>query len=175
MGAFRAWFYTGLAGVFLILLVQKHLTKPAQCNRSFCFSLGVSKATKIWGLSQPKFLQHRPRGPREPHRERADQPLLVLEDHRLTECPEGSIRLDPPELSSSVVNQLNQKINQGVIFNSLMELETQLGEPKCDYTLPNGEMRWHYLIDNGDAIQATEKQGRVEIEFSRLRFPRLSP
>lgn len=173
MGAFKALFYTGLAGLLLIMLVQKHFRKPAECNRTFCFSPGVSKATKIWGLSQPQFLQHRPRGASRPHRERADRPMLVL-DHRLSECPEGSIRLDPSELSAAVVYQLKKEINQGLKFNSLIELETQLGEPKCDYALPNGGMRSRYLIDNGGGIQATEKDGRVQIEFSGMGFPGLS-
>ncbi|MCT7961341.1 hypothetical protein NG791_11740 [Laspinema sp. D1] len=174
MGAFKACFYTGLSGLLLLILVRNHFTKPAECNRSFCFGPGVSKATKILGLSQPQFLQHRPRGASGPHRERADRPMLVL-DHRLSECPEGSIRLDPPELSDSVVNQLKKEITQGLRLNSLMELETKLGEPKCDYLLPDGGMRSRYLMDNGGSIKATEKDGRVEIEFSGLGFPLLSP
>ena len=173
MGILRFYFYTGLAAFLLILLVPKHFTKPVECNRTFCFSPGVSKATKIWGLSQPKFLQHQPRGASGPHRERADNPILVL-DHRLSECPEGSIRLGPPELAAALVHQLKRELDQGLKFNSLMELETQLGEPQCDYALPDGGMRSRYLIDNGGGIQATETQGRVQIELTGMGFPGLS-
>lgn len=93
--------------------------------------------------------------------------MLVL-DHRLSSCPEGSIYLGIEELSATVANQFKQRVKDGGVLTSLAEVETQLGSPKCSYDLPDGGLKWHYLIENGGAIAVTRHQGTVTVDFSQF-------
>jgi hypothetical protein len=161
MSLARDFFYS-ISGLSMAVMVAGTVASPiAGCSTSFCIAPVLNVGSQILGLTPIK-----PQTPSQPDNEtKPDQtphhPILTP-DNRLSVCPVGSVEVTSPETPSTLARELERRLGQGVTFRSLPELQGVIGVPRCNFR-DGQSIRWRYLIRGGGFIDATETNGKVEV------------
>ncbi len=87
----------------------------------------------------------------------------IPDDPRLAGCPEGSIDSSSTELTFSDAQRYREAIADSPPA-SLFELQSDLGEPACNYTNAAGTT-WVYLVRGMRLVRATETPNGIEFEW----------
>jgi hypothetical protein len=161
MSFVRDIFYA-TAGLSLATLTAGTIAAPiANCSSSFCLSPVLNVGSQILGISTQTTYSEPIAASINSGDNQVHHPVLAP-DFRLSVCPVGSTEPTTPELPLTLVKEFRKRIQQGVTFSSLPDLQLLLGTPHCNYRDGN-KIRWRYLVRGNGFIDADELNGQVKI------------
>jgi hypothetical protein len=165
MSLCRDIFYS-ISGLSLFILTAGTIASPiAGCSTSFCIAPVLNLAGQIAGIT-PINAPSTPSEPATPTKpDLTPHSPVMTPDMRLSICPQGSVEATAPEVPSTLARELERRLKQGVTFKSLPELQGVLGLPRCNFR-DGSAINWRYLIRQGGFIDATERDGKVDIKVT---------
>lgn len=90
-------------------------------------------------------------------------------DPRLSICPREAIDPSLGELSLTKANIVRQAIKNGLQFKTLLELQTSLGQPNCNF-IKEKTRQYRYLVREGKAIDGLQQEGVSEVVMIFTNF-----
>ncbi|MEM8639010.1 MAG: hypothetical protein AAGG51_09375 [Cyanobacteria bacterium P01_G01_bin.54] len=87
----------------------------------------------------------------------------------LATCPPNSVDPQVEAVPLARAEQVRQRLAAGQPFTDLIEVQTLLGIPNCNY-LSDRTRHYHYLVETGKAITAQQVGDRPEVTITLIHF-----
>ncbi|NET36956.1 MAG: hypothetical protein F6K19_33845 [Cyanothece sp. SIO1E1] len=95
---------------------------------------------------------------------------MIADDPRLAVCPVGSIDSQAiREIPLNTAKALQQKIDGGAQFQSLIDVQAQLGNPVCNWR-SGSTTKWRFLVEGLRLIDVSQPGDQPKIRFSFTNF-----